>query len=367
MNRTKQLLEKVKQAILDGRLSVENIPIEDIKYCVLNEIQVNRCTFLEEQYNQVICDFTEVCNSISENEQDLEKVLLFINAMILNVDMISQIVYRLANREYWEYKHKVIGDDVELQKIIQNIESNKRINLINYDFMKEYDLLQVKVYFNEVCSMKYVWHKGNKMYFPKCWDDERIKKYYRSVVAEQDSRSPHCYFDTTYKVCAGDVVVDAGAAEGIFALEIIDKAEQIYLIEADPEWIDALEQTFYAYSNKVHIIHGFLDSIHEGERVSLNQLFVDEDINYIKMDIEGYERSALLGADKILKNASNLRLAICSYHCKGDEEWISEFLQRNGFEVETSKGYMCPDWTAEAYLEAEIRKGIVFGNKRKSE
>ena len=57
------------------------------------------------------------------------------------------------------------------------------------------------------------------------------------------------------------------------------------------------------------------------------------------------------------------RCAICSYHGKEDEEYIRHTLEAHGFTTDTSKGYMCPNWTIEAYLEAELRRGIVFGRK----
>lgn len=81
------------------------------------------------------------------------------------------------------------------------------------------------------------------------------------------------------------------------------------------------------------------------------------------MDIEGYEKSALLGAGTIFNNCKNLKCAICSYHCKEDEGWIRNYLKKYGFVTDVSEGFICPDWTVEAYLEAELRRGIVFGKK----
>jgi 16S rRNA A1518/A1519 N6-dimethyltransferase RsmA/KsgA/DIM1 with predicted DNA glycosylase/AP lyase activity len=49
-------------------------------------------------------------------------------------------------------------------------------------------------------------------------------------------------------VAEGDVVVDAGAAEGNFALSVIDKASKVYIIEGDAGWCEALRQTFLPYN-----------------------------------------------------------------------------------------------------------------------
>lgn len=201
------------------------------------------------------------------------------------------------------------------------------------------------------------------MFFPKSWDAEKVGKYYRSVAAEQDPRSPHCYLYHGYEINEGDVVVDVGAAEGIFSLDVIDIADKVYLIEADSEWVEALQQTFANDEDKVRIIYGFADCIAEGDRLTLDSLFENEEINYIKMDIEGYEKPALLGAGTVLDKCKNLKCAICSYHCKEDEGWIRNYLQKYGFVTDVSEGFICPDWTVEAYLEAELRRGIVFGKK----
>lgn len=365
MSQTKELLLKIREAISTGRLSVQNIPLTDMKQCVYTELQVNRSTFTEQQYAEVLDRFESMCADISEREEDKNKILLLTDALILCVDMISQAVYTLANREYWNYRHSADKDNPEIAEIISYIDREHRIDLISYDFVKEYLAMPVTVYRDEVSGMEYVPHKGRKMYFPRGWDSERIVSYYRSVVMEQDSRSPHCYASKNCGVKEGDVVVDAGAAEGIFALEHIGLASRIYMIEADQGWIEALEKTFDGDRDKVQIIYGFLDSYHDGDHVSIDKLFAEEEINYIKMDIEGAEKAALAGAEKTLERCENIRCAICAYHCREDEQSVRRILEEHGFTTEVSRGYMCPDWTMEAYLEAELRRGIVFGGKER--
>lgn len=363
MNQTKELLVKIRAAVADGRLPAESVPIEDMKQCVFAQLQVNRSTFTEQQYTAVLDRFHIMCADIPEGEADKSRILMLTDALILCTDMISQAVYTLANRDYWRYKHGQKADDPEIAGIIAYIDQEQRIDLISYDFVKEYHTLPVSVYLDEVCGMRYVPYKGRRMYFPKGWNEEKIVSYYRSVVMEQDERSPHCYVNEACGVRKGDIVVDAGAAEGIFALDCIDRAAELYLIEADPDWIEALEQTFSEERSRVRIICGFLDQFHDGSHVSIDTLFEGKVINYIKMDIEGAEKSALAGAAETLERGKNIRCAICSYHCREDEVRIRSTLETHGFTVETSKGYMCPDWTMEAYLEAELRRGIVFGRK----
>lgn len=362
MSKTKQLLEKISSAIRSGQLPLESIPIDDIKNSVRYEIELYRNTMTYEQYMCITNSFNKLCSNISEDESDVSKILLLLDALILCIDMLSDVIYTLANKEYWEYKHFPELDDPEIQKVIEYIDKKQRISLLNYDFVDEYSALQVEVLFDMNCQMFYVPYKGRKMYFPKDWDEEKVIHYYRSVVAEQDKRSPHCYTHADYEISHGDVVVDVGAAEGIFALDIIDMAKKVYLIEADQEWVEALQQTFKDDSEKVKIIRGFADCVAEGERITLDSLLMEE-VNYIKMDIEGYEKPALLGAKRLLQESNQIKCAICAYHCKEDEIWIKDFLKEQGFVTDVSNGYICPDWTVEAYIDAELRRGIVFGRK----
>ena len=362
MNKTKELLLKIRDAIVSGRLPVSNVPLADIKSSVYYELELNRNTVTEKQYASILESYERLCENVLEDEWDVSKIIMLLDAMILCMDMLSDAIRTLANREYWEYKHREELDNPRIQEVIAYIDKKKNISLLNYDFVEEYTKQPVEVFFDDTCGMLYVPYKGRRMYFPESWDRNKITQYYCSVVAEQDVRSPHCYKCDGYMVKAGDVVVDVGTAEGIFALDVVDIVQKLYLIEADENWVKALKQTFQADMDKVQIIYGFADAVSDGNRVALDTLF--EEVNYIKMDIEGYEKPALLGAGKLLQRSQDIRCAICAYHCKEDEKWIKDYLQVRGFETTVSEGFICPDWTIEAYLEAELRRGIVFGRKR---
>lgn len=364
MNKTKDLLCKIRTAINKGQLKAGNIPIADIKDCVHYEINIHRNTVTEIQYQNILDSFEKLCSNIPDEEWDISKIIMFIDSMILCVDMLSQSIYCLANRDYWEYKHADDLENPQVQEIIDYIDKKHQIRLLSYYFMDEYENISVEICFDINTQMFYVPYKGRNMFFPRSWDEEKVEKYYRSVIAEQDRRSPHCYMYNGYEVNKGDVVVDVGAAEGIFTLDVIDVADKVYLIEADLEWIEALQQTFINDQDKVKIIYGFADCVAEAERLTLDSLFDNEEVHYIKMDIEGYEKQALSGAKNVLNNCKNIKCAVCSYHCKEDEVWIRDYLQKYGFATDVSEGFICPDWTVEAYLEAELRRGIVFGKKK---
>ena len=254
MSHTKELLQKLKSAVLEGRLTAQEVPLEDIKQCVYTELQVNRSTFAERQYMDVLSQFEALCANLPAGEGDKPRILLFLDAMLLCLDMLSQTVYALANREYWSYKHSLDKDDPDVAGIIAYIDREHRIDLISYDFVREYRNMPVEIVWDEASNMGYVPYRGRRMFFPKGWDEKRIAGYYRSVVMEQDVRSPHCYANENCGVKKGDIIVDAGAAEGIFALDHIEEASRIYMIEADRGWIEALERTFCGDRDKVQII-----------------------------------------------------------------------------------------------------------------
>jgi len=180
------------------------------------------------------------------------------------------------------------------------------------------------------------------MYFKKGLTKEQIQIYYRNILKEQDDRSPHRYESSTFCVSDGDVVIDVGAAEGVFALSVIDKAKKIYLFEVDEGWIEALNVTFSAWKDKVVIVNKYISDNDSNNCIKLDTYFINEKIDFIKVDIEGAEQSLLLGATNLLK--SPLKLAICTYHMPNDAENISQILNKNGFQIVFSNGYVLPFW-----------------------
>ena len=138
MSKTKQLLEKISSAIRSGQLPLGSIPIDDIKNSVRYEIELYRNTMSYEQYMCIINSFNKLCSNISEDESDVSKILLLLDALILCIDMLSDMIYALANKEYWEYKHFSELDDPEIQEVIEYIDKKQRISLLNYNFVDEY-------------------------------------------------------------------------------------------------------------------------------------------------------------------------------------------------------------------------------------
>lgn len=256
-------------------------------------------------------------------------------------------------------------EDTEILELFQYIEK-KGLDIFNYPFTEKYYNMQIDVFFDEEYQMYYVFHYGKQMYFPKYFDnEEQVKDYYRFILLEQDMESPHRYLDETFCIEEGNVVVDAGVAEGNFSLENIDKISKLYLIEADIRWIEALKITFREYADKVTIIHAFVSSYDEGSYARLDSLIPEQKVDFIKMDIEGNEWDGLQGAETIIKNSNGVKLAICAYHSDFDQTLIEGWMDKMNIEHSTTRGYMWyPALIRQNYISLKFNRAIVRGIKK---
>ena len=363
-NNTRDIILKIKGLLSEGKMSPEAFPANDLVDAVRFELSTYSSCFTDEQRTELLNGFENFCSNMMPPFRDVVSCEIFLDVMLITLSAISDAVLSLANKEYWLFKHPQAKSDPEIMEIIDFIDEKGDIRLLNYSFVDDYYNMPFEIENDVSCGLKYVIYKGKRMYFPRGWTDLRIRDYYCSVVGEQDPYSPHCYDKEGFFVKDGSVLVDVGAAEGIFALDNIEKAKRIYLIDADRAWMEALEHTFSDYREKVEIIYGFVGDRSEGkDNIVLDDLLAGETINYIKMDIEGYEKAALNGSRRLVAYNQNLTCAICSYHCKEDEAWIKDFFADNGCVTDHSRGFICPDWSISSRLDAELRRGIVFAKK----
>lgn len=366
MNNTKKILNDIKSALDNGQLTPNELPVKDLINCVYLEIETAKMSFTAEQFNSVLTHFKSFTSHFEEGTLDMLQAELFMDGLLLSYNTISESVHSLVSGDYWRLKYAEKLDDPEITEIISYIDKHRRLQLINYGFMSDYETLPCQSGFDAKCGMVYVIHKGKRMYFPRSYSEASAVEYYRTICGEQDPRSPHCYEQPGFQVQKGDVIVDCGGAEGIFSLEHLNEASEIYIFDAAMSWIEALQETFKDYSDKVHIIYGFVGATSDGkENIALDDILKDKEINYIKMDIEGAERYALTGAKELILRSQKLRCAICSYHLKDDEAWISNFFDELKMEHTTSKGYMFPDWCNNSIIEAPLRRGVVFGKSNR--
>ena len=256
-------------------------------------------------------------------------------------------------------ENEVDKDDEKLQ--ILNYLKENDATMIPYDFIKKYKAEDINVYDNK--DYKYVLHENKRMYFPQNWEDERIQLYYNNLIQEQDIDSPHRYEYNNFQVNSGDVVVDIGAAEGIFALSIVEKAKKVYLFECNDIWVDVLKMTFLPYKDKIIIVNKYVGDMSEEDgginTVTIDQFFDGKEVNFIKADVEGAEINILKGAINFLKKAKNIKMTLCTYHNENDAKDIKQILLQYNFHLEFSKGYLLSIWEG----KYRLRKGIIRGFK----
>jgi hypothetical protein len=229
-----------------------------------------------------------------------------------------------------------------------------------YSYTEKYNPKDIVVYTDKERKMHYVLHDNKRLYFKRSYDKDTVKECYKNLLMEQDMASPHRYENADFRVHEGDVVADAGAAEGIFALSVVERAKELYLFEADKEWIAPLEATFTPFGDKVHIVNSYVSDKWIGCKIALDKFFEHKKVDFIKADIEGAELQLLGGAEEILQQPG-LKLALCTYHYHDDAKLLKEKLLNAGFQVEFSKGYcfLHLDVLSPPYL----RRGVIRAKK----
>lgn len=264
----------------------------------------------------------------------------------------------LLNRLQDKYNEK---NDREAADMIQSFKEKGVSVWGNYE--GEEDCYQI---YRDDENDPYIIFLGDKrMYFPReyVFAKENGKEVIHNILWEQGENSPHLYVRPEWgeEKLRNGVIVDAGAREGNFALRYANEAKKIYLIESDPSWMKALKKTFYPYQNKVVFSNKLLSREDDRDHIRLDTL-VEEKVDFLKMDIEGAEVDAVLGAKKTLKESDAL-CSICCYHKSTDEENIRFLLETLGYVTSVSKGYML--FLYDMYLldHLDFRRGMVYAGK----
>lgn len=231
-----------------------------------------------------------------------------------------------------------------------------------YDFVFKYKKKEVEIWSCERSGLKYTLHNNRRLYFPRGFSKKQCAGYYIGLLQEQDISSPHRYDYRPFENCIDMTLLDIGAAEGIFALTVIDMVEKSYLFECDPHWFEALEWTFSPYKEKVQIIHKYVSDRDNDNEISLDTFLHNKSMSqcYIKMDIEGAETLALKGAENFLKNGNvDVYISACAYHKENDFCDIVQYLENNKFRYAPTNGVMI--FSSEPPY---FRKGMIYANRK---
>jgi hypothetical protein len=198
----------------------------------------------------------------------------------------------------------------------------------------------------------------------------KIRELYNMLCIEQDIRSPHSYaaFPINYQLT--DVSVDLGAAEGIWALDIADKVNVIYLFECEESWIEALQATFEPWKDKVYIVNKYVADFTNETHTALDDYFCPQGVfpTIIKADIEGAEVASMKGASQLLTHHVRHTI-LCTYHHADDFSKLTDMMKNHHFEVQSSKGRLIDIYSGLDFeckdLSKIFRKGLIHAYKQK--
>lgn len=199
------------------------------------------------------------------------------------------------------------------------------------DYINDYIILHLKGY-------------DTPLYYPKGMSLKSL----RQVIVESFYKDNwHYYQIEETMVGPDDIVVDCGAAEGLFSLIAASVCKKVYAIEPLPKFIEALKLTFSNFDNVEIIpcavsskageafisetdISSSLTKYKNGYQIrveTMDSLFFQKDIqvSYIKADLEGYDFEAIKGAKNIISKYCP-KIAITTYHNTQHSKLISDFI-----------------------------------------
>ena len=220
----------------------------------------------------------------------------------------------------------------------------------------KYKEMPVEIFRDEANNLPFVLHHGKRLYYPNDATKDYIQHSYRALSTEQDTKSAHCYV-SSYSELKGKILLDVGAAEGIFALDAIEFVEKAYLFECNDRWMKPLMATFAPWKEKVQIVKKYITDHDDENSITLDTFMHDREHDHIhlKMDIEGAEQSALKGAKTLLSNGQSISFSICTYHKKEDAKNISSFFETLGYVYHFTQGYFM--------FFPHLRKAVCRGQK----
>lgn len=269
-----------------------------------------------------------------------------------------RIMYYLNHNSFEEYKDETAYlNRLGVLTVFPYARTNKKLNTIDVNF-------------DRVQRMPFVLHKGNKLFFPSHFSLDRAKNTYLNYIIKENilkgayiEKSPHQYTTESFFVKKGDIVLDIGAAEGLFLLDNIEKVKKGYIFESEKSWINALKATFEPFKDKVIIINKFASNSNSSNSITIDSSLENEPGNvFIKMDVEGCESSVLKGAKNVLNRKDDIRVACCTYHKHNDADLLESFFKNINYQTEFSDGYMLFFYDKE--LKAPyFRKGLIRVNK----
>lgn len=278
-------------------------------------------------------------------------------------DMIVQ--FRRKRLKTWIPEYFKGNQDPEIREVIDFIQRNQ-VQMIPYDFSREYLPQSYVVKRDSSANLPYVVLRGQRIYFPRELSEGLIQELVAVAEMEQDPRSPHSYLSEKHFPDDGDRAVLAGGSDGIFCLSIVDRLQKAYVFEPETRCLESLRLTLSPWKSKVEVEPFYLSGCDSKNHISLDTFLKQkgDSIQYLQADVEGQELSLLEGAREMLSRPGKLRISICSYHSQKDEVEIKSKLEKYGFSIGNSKGFLIL-WVQRKLAAPYLRRGVVYGSRQK--
>lgn len=173
------------------------------------------------------------------------------------------------------------------------------------------------------------------LFWPKKLGTFDLYKAATDCLHEEDW---HHYDVPETTVRQGDVVLDCGAAEGIFALSVLERASLVAIFEPSPDFAESLHRTFGDASNAVIVpaalgstegeaflagnsLYGFV-SADQGIRITVTTVDAwvtkaHTRVDFLKGDLESHEFEVLKGARETIRR-DKPKIAFTVYHPGND-------------------------------------------------
>ena len=245
--------------------------------------------------------------------------------------------------------HKIFTANLpDFEEEIQYLRRQGRLCVYPYAQVKNLEPFQSG--WDAALRLPFVLHKEKRLYFPSSWTVLQAEERYRGYIEGENllggnyrKCAPHQYQADGFQVQQGDIVFDVGAAEGLFALDVLEMASKVYVFECDPLWTDALKATFAPYEDRVVLSGKKVGPFLSEQEVTMESVLENEGLAascFIKMDIEGGEVGVVKSMLPLLKKMANVRLVCCTYHRQGDAEALEKLFAEIGGVTHFSEGYM---------------------------
>jgi hypothetical protein len=279
----------------------------------------------------------------------------------LHENYVIYIVYplRASNNLKHLKKHYLNTSDELIKEAIRVLNNNSHL-MIPFDYIQKYVDPHYKI-FSESYGHTGISIDGHKIYFPQKTKKRQIIEAVKNHCVEQDPESPHNYLLDKSKI-HGHTAILIGASDGLFALEIVDSFQHIFLFESDPNWIEPLRKTFEPYQQKVTIVNTFISDKTSDKEMTLDGFFngYKHSVDFLQADVEGAACAVLKGGEGILRD-NQMKIALACYHTYAESSEIQNILVNSGFSISFSKKFVYM-WMHDL-KEPYFRNGVLYAEK----